>query len=194
MHFYLLFFIFLTTISFFTASAQGNKKTVKRKHRHAVNTVVESADSSKVFIISGRVLQTSSYCGGVAPSHEILEKAATPVAYSGKKFYIREGNTNTLKNKIIGSFTIDSIGKFSVKLHSGTYSVIQEEQVHLLRISDYINPNQQVDTNCLKNWWAAPYALLVVKDKNITDLNFTFHHQCFIADIPCIMYVGPMPP
>ena len=51
------------------------------------------------------------------------------------------------------------------------------------------------DEKCLKAWWAKPYYLLEVKDKDISDLNFTFHHRCFVpGDIPCINYIGPMPP
>ena len=145
--------------------------------------------------VSGNVQQTSSYCGGARPTDEMLKQFATPVAFPNKKFYIRCGKKNTAKGKIVKTFTTDQNGFFSIELKPGTYSIILEEQLKKIKAVDYINQNQQLDTNCVKDWWKKPYYLLVVKDKNISELNFLFHHRCFIkSDIPCITYTGPLPP
>lgn len=149
-----------------------------------------------VFNISGKVTQTSTYCGGAAPSEEILAEYSKAKPYAGKTFYIRKGNTNTLKSKIILSFKADEKGNFSFLLPPGIYSIIQEAQVKEINAKDYNKSGSfQADVTCLKNWWLKPYYTLEVKDKDVTELHFKFHHPCFVSnDIPCIQYTGPMPP
>ncbi|MGZ4049516.1 MAG: carboxypeptidase-like regulatory domain-containing protein, partial [Bacteroidia bacterium] len=145
--------------------------------------------------ISGKVTQTRSYCGGAAPSEEMLKDASTPQIYAQKKFYIRKGSLNTTKKGIELSFTSDDNGAFSFQLAPGTYSIIVEEQVNAINVKKYTTSNLSVDKKCLNDWWKKPYYLLVVTDKNITDLNFNFYHKCFVPDdIPCVEYTGPMPP
>ena len=147
------------------------------------------------FTISGKVTQTSSYCGGAAPSPEMLEELARPVIYAGRKFSIRKGSINTLKEPVILSFKSDNKGLFSFQLPPGIYSVILEEQVKELNTAAYQKQNISADAACLKAWWKKPYYILEVKDKDINTLNFSFHHPCFIPfDIPCLQYTGPYPP
>jgi len=52
------------------------------------------------FSISGKVTQSSDYCGGVEPSAEMLKQLTKSYAYSGKIFYIKRGKTNALKQKL----------------------------------------------------------------------------------------------
>ena len=146
--------------------------------------------------ISGKVTQTSSYCGGAAPSEEMLRQYEQPTPYAGKVFYVRKGNTNDLKQPVVLKFKSDSSGKFSFRLAPGVYSIIQEEQVKALNLKKYVsNSEVSVDQTCLKTWWKKPYQVLVIKDKEVKDLNFNFYHPCFISgDIPCMTYTGPMPP
>jgi hypothetical protein len=149
----------------------------------------------KTYSIKGKVTQTFSYCGGAAPSKEMIDNLAKPVAYPGKKFFVRRGKINSTENKIVKSFISDSIGEFSIDLPAGTYSIIQEEQVNEIKASHLIKENLEVDSACLQKWWSEPYYILEVNGKNKEPLNFNFHHRCFISsDIPCISYHGPMPP
>jgi len=164
----------------------GKTKTVGHQH---------PAKKLKSYLIHGLVEQTSSYCGGARPSQEMLDRLATPISYPNKKFYIRQGKINHTEAKIVKSFTTDSTGKFSIRLKPGTYSIIVEEQLYSIDTIKYENENQEVDRQCLEEWWAKPYHLLIVKNKNITDLKFIFHHRCFVkSHIPCITYKGPLPP
>ena len=161
--------------------------------------VIYSQTSKKktvLFNIRGKVTHTSSYCGGAAPSEEILAEYSKAKPYAGKTFYIRKGNTNTLKSKVILSFKADEKGNFSFQLPPGVYSIIQEAQVKEVNAKDYNkNGNFQADAACLKNWWLKPYYILEIKDNDVSELHFKFHHQCFVPDdIPCIQYIGPMPP
>lgn len=147
--------------------------------------------------VKGKLMQTSKYCGGAKPSEEILKDAATPKPYEGKVFYVRVGKKNSTKAEVITSFTTDANGEFSFQITPGTYSIIQEKQLNALTSADLrsSDPNTKVDSKCMKNWWVKPFHLLVVKTENITIPDWTIHHPCFVSgDIPCIKYVGPMPP
>ncbi|CAN5886742.1 hypothetical protein BH11BAC4_BH11BAC4_22410 [soil metagenome] len=145
--------------------------------------------------VSGVITQTYSYCGGAAAPKQILDQLKTPVPYTGKKFFIRVDNTNTISGKIVKSFTSDSTGGFSFTLEPGIYSIIVEEQLQQIKASDFATEHQQVDENCLSAWWIRPLYILEISDKAITGLNFNFHHPCFISsDIPCLQYSGPPAP
>ena len=141
-------------------------------------------------------MQTNPYCGGAAPSEEMMRQSTTPKAYPNKKFYVRKGNVNSTLMDTILSFTSDLDGNFNFKLAPGIYSIIQSSQLKELDWKNYkSNQYTVVDEKCLQAWWAKPYYLLEVKDKDISDLNFIFRHRCFVpGDIPCINYIGPMPP
>ena len=171
--------------------------TVMNKATRKTKTVVspDQADLLKTYTVTGIVTQTYSYCGGAAPPKQLLDQLATPVAYAGKKFYIRPGKTNSAKIKTVKSFTTNSAGEFSFRLSPGTYAIILEEQLHKIKAGDYAKQDRSVDEKCLQQWWVKPYYVLEVKGRNTNGLNFNFHHPCFISnDIPCITYNGPMPP
>ena len=176
-----LTYLLITVLVVFLNSCNNNKAMVK-----------SSSDSS--FLITGIVLQTSSYCGGAKPPQELLDKLNTPKAYPDKTFYVRAGSKNDVNEKIVVKFSSKMDGTFSFNLKPGTYSVIMEEQLSMIELTDYNTKNQKVDEKCLEEWWGKPYYLLEVTDKNITDLKFTFNQRCFLkTDIPCVTYTGPKP-
>jgi hypothetical protein len=149
---------------------------------------------AKRITISGVVTQTSSYCGGIPPSKQLLKRLATPKPYPAKTFHVIKGDVNTVSREIVLSFTSDQQGAFSFQLSPGTYSIIVDEQAKPLNADDYKKGSISVDEACLKSWWAKPYQLLEVKDADIKGLKFEFHHRCFIRyDIPCLRYTGPLP-
>ena len=160
----------------------------------ATNSGSDSLKKTETYRISGKVEQQFPYCGGAVPTQEMRTKAATPVAYPNKTFYVRAGRTNRENGEVIKRFTTDNEGLYSIALLPGIYSIIVEEQLNAVNPKDYTTENQKVNESCLADWWKKPYYLLEVKDQNITSLNFTFVHRCFLTnDIPCITYTGPMP-
>jgi hypothetical protein len=150
----------------------------------------------KKYTVSGKVTQTSSYCGGARPDEEMLLEAAKPKPYAAKVFYIRKGNENSMLKEIILKFETDLNGNFTIQLPQGIYSIIQSGQEKAFELSDYPSSEfMQVDGGCLKEWWRKPYYVLGILEKNIKGLKFNFHKRCFNnSDIPCIDYNGPMPP
>lgn len=181
--------IFILSFFSLTLFAQTTKKQTRKD-------IVTTAVISKKINISGSVMQTSSYCGGAEMPPEMLEEYSKPYPYNGKVFYIRKGKVNTTKEGVVLSFTVNALGKFAFQLPPGTYSMIQEPQLKALNLKNYqISGFTSADADCLKKWWITPYYILEVKDKEISNLNFEFHHPCFVSgDIPCIQYEGTMPP
>mgnify|MGYP003489950140 CR=1 FL=1 len=152
-------------------------------------------NESRTFQVSGKVTQSFLYCGGANPPRMVIEDLARPVAYPGKKFYIRAGSINNAKLKVVNGFTTDSAGSFSFRIAPGIYSIILEEQLVQPDVKKYEKQNLRLNRKCLDQWFIKPYYIIEVKDKDISDLNFHFLHRCFIdSDIPCISYDGPMPP
>ena len=80
----------------FVFLGMGFAQTNKTKKE---SVIIKKADSkingsSTKFLIKGKVTQTWSYCGGAAPTEEILEQCARPQPYNGKVFFLRKGKVN----------------------------------------------------------------------------------------------------
>jgi hypothetical protein len=178
-------------------SALAQNKNKKTDSRKTVAKKETSANTSlKLFTVTGYVSQTSSYCGGAAPTDEMLREIEKPAPYPNKNFYIKKGNKNNLKEAVILNFKTDAAGNYSFQLTPGIYSVLLEPQLKALNLKEYNQSGHiSADEECLKKWWAKAYYVLEITDKNINGLNFSFHHPCFVSgDIPCLQYEGPMPP
>ncbi|HEV7230798.1 MAG TPA: hypothetical protein VGO45_05690 [Bacteroidia bacterium] len=158
---------------------------------------IYSQKNSKQYTVSGTITQTHSYCGGARPSDEMLARLNTPAPYAGKKLYIRYGNQNSSKKKIIRIISADSAGHFKIQLPSGTYCIIQDEQIKRLDIEHFKKQETEylkLDENCLKNWWSQCFTTFEVKSENKTNLNINFNFPCFTGGTPCMQYTGPLPP
>ena len=158
--------------------------------------LAQSKKPAVYFMVSGKITKTSSYCGGMAPSEEIMAEMMKASPNSGKVLYLRQGAVNDLKKPIVMKIVADSLGKFVLMLKPGVYSIILPEQLKPLDLKKLpIGPNIVADKNCLREWWKKPYFLLEIKDKSIEGLEFNFNRRCFIeGDVPCLNYTGPLPP
>ena len=112
------------------AFSQSIPNGTSKKHRTKTVKKTRPAISLKTYTVTGKVTQTYSYCGGAAPPKDLLDEMATPVAFPGKRFYIRPGVTNNSNVKIVKSFTTAEDGSFSIQLAPGIYAVIVEEQLN----------------------------------------------------------------
>ena len=152
--------------------------------------------ATKKFTIKGRVTQSASYCGGARPSEEMMNELNKAKPYAGKVFYVKKGKQNDAKQKVIMTLVCDSVGNFSGTLPPGNYIIVLAEQTKALDYKALSKmPNIVYDKNCMQQWWLKPYYQFEITDKNIEGLSFHFQHRCFVPlDIPCLSYVGPMPP
>ena len=161
-----------------------------------IGTVFGQVLPKKLFVVKGSVKKNNPYCGGVAPSAEMVAESNKARPYIGKVFYIKRGVTNSTKVKVVLKIVTDSLGQFAIHLEPGQYIFVQAEQVKALDLNKIIIGNfLHADASCLKQWWQTPYYSFEIKDKNIENLKFEFNKRCFVeSDIPCLQYFGPMPP
>lgn len=156
----------------------------------------EAPASSGPQKVSGFITQTSSYCGGARPTEEVLEEYNRPKPYSGKTLFVIGGEKNGSGNKVIAKLSSNDTGYFSLSLSPGVYSIVQEEQMKPLDTRSYNSAKMvEADTTCLRKWWSEPLAVIRVSNKEVKGISINFHHPCFVSgDVPCLRYVGPMPP
>ncbi len=150
--------------------------------------------SSRSFLtLSGKVTFSQEYCGGAAPSEELLQAIRKPKPYVNFKIYVREGVENSLHARIIDSVLTDKDGRFSFTLPPGKYVLLSE--YHKDRKIFKPLPNRRIsDKKCLEEWWRSGLASLDLQ-MSVDTLHFHIHKRCFLPEgVPCLFYTGPMPP
>ena len=147
---------------------------------------------AKYYNISGTVTTTSSYCGGAAPSQEMLAEINKPKPVAGKQLFIFTGNQISDSSLLLSSFTTDSLGHFQIKLKKGTYCIVEVQKSKPLKIPKD-DENSKWDVDCLKEQHSQCDYQLNVIDKNVDDVKINFHQPCGWSR-PCLQYEGPLPP
>ena len=122
--------------------------------------------------IAFTVKYTNTYCGGAAPTPEILEQLETPQALTLTQllFIPKEGN-----NKKAIFATTDSTGLVNVKLLPGTYSVKMSKKFNKTLGLNY-NPT------CKKMLYRVWQTIEIKKDQNSTTI--TLHFSCNPCELP----------
>lgn len=144
------------------------------------------------YSVSGKVITNKVYCGGAAPTKEMLENLKMPILYAGKTFYIKKQSENYVGKEILLSFTSNSFGEFKIQLSPGKYAFFLDEQINEINFKEEKNIN--LNQSCYKDWLQKPFFELEVKKESINDLLFTIPKKCFINfDIPCLEFTGPRP-
>ena len=190
-----ILFILLGLMLFVNETQAQQKKTVKKKHSKHKKKAKKAAPVLPTFNLSGQILIVESYCGGAAPSRELLEEVRSPKPCLEKYFFLKKGDANSAKNPVIDVINVDSTGRFSFKLKQGSYCVIQDFQTKPIQLENYKTSNNfdyQGD-DCMRKYWADCYQTIDLKE-NINDLIITVYKKCFGNGNPCMIYTGPMPP
>lgn len=147
--------------------------------------------------ISGKVVQTSDYCGGANPSEEILEFLRKEKPFPNKEVFVRAGNVNAIKQTIL-KFTTDAEGNFKISLPPGDYCFIDDSKKDALRVPDFTKENQNLapsqqyhltSEECLKQWWETCDKTLKVEKKDLKGVVIKYHRAC---NPPCVVG-GPKP-
>ena len=191
----LIILIFCSLIfSSYEIQAQQKKKTAKKKHAKHKHKKAPAA-AVPTFTLSGKILIVNNYCGGVAPTQELLNSIREPQPCLEKYFFLKKGEANSAKNPVIDVIHIDSTGSFSVQLKKGTYCVIQDFQTKPLKLDNYKESENfkfQGD-DCMRKYWSDCYQTIEL-NQNINDLIITTYKKCFGDGNPCMLYTGPMRP
>jgi hypothetical protein len=144
---------------------------------------------SKKYVIKIKATTTSSYCGGAAPSDDMIDKLKTPRGINGTTFYIISGSTNKADRKIIDSFTTDDLGEANIKMRAGTFAIITAEQRASFKTKSN-NEYQTWDNACLLKTWQKPQAIF--KSTSKKNVSFNIERPCQ-WNMPCGKYTGPLP-
>lgn len=159
----------------------------------------EGFGQKKTSAVTIRVTQTAEYCGGAAPTDEMLAQLRTPMAFPGQKIYLRKGKENCLSKKAV-ELTADSTGFIFTHLEPGFYSVVGKDKSGksyyndlLKRFSKESESYGKIDRECLKKWMQTPMMVIeVAEGKN--DFSVNFENRCPWNSVPCVVYRGPFPP
>lgn len=175
--------------------AQQTKKPVKKKHAKHKKAKRKPAPALPTFTLSGKILMIESYCGGAAPSRELLEEIRKPKPCTEKYFFIKKGDANSAKNPVIDAIHVDSAGSFSIQLKQGTYCILQDFQTKPLQLEQFKSGNnfEYQGDDCMRKYWADCFQMVDLKG-NINDFTITVYKKCFGDGNPCLIYTGPMPP
>ena len=143
--------------------------------------------------LKGYVTTTQNYCGGAAPSPELLADLATPKPLAHKVLYIKLGAQNNSKSVVLKKVISDDSGRFVVQLRVGqTYCFIEDWKAQPFVLPQ--NTETVVwDIHCLRQRYAQADYVIRVKKKDNSTLAINYVIPCFYAPY-CGTYTGPLPP
>lgn len=174
----------------------------KRTNSSSNSSGKEESDSNIKSVVWINLTTTASYCGGAAPTDEIIQDLQTPKKLTQTTIYIREGETNSWSQPIIAKGISDENGVVSVELKDGTYCVVFENKAeksaydNLIKLYGEKTPYRDaVDVECLKTFMEQPEAVFTVKNgKTESAVIINQHQPCSWHSVPCSGYHGPLPP
>lgn len=143
--------------------------------------------------VKGYVTTTQNYCGGAAPSPELLASLATPQPLVHKVLYVKLGTSNTPKSPVVTKIITDDSGLFALKLRVGqTYCFVEEWKTKPFVVPQ--NTSTVIwDIQCLRQRYAQADYIITIGRKNNSLLRINFPIPCFYAPY-CGHYTGPLPP
>lgn len=147
--------------------------------------------------VSGTLTESSSYCGGAAPSREQEAWHQTPRPHRCL-LYLKKAAESHWDEPIIDSISPDENGYFEFWLEPGEYIVLranQNDPDYLNRVLSSGNQYLMVDDDCVREWFANGLFQVTVSNQFVEDLHYNFYQACFVPyAIPCLQYTGPYPP
>lgn len=150
--------------------------------------------NAKTFTVSGNVLVTSPYCGGAAPTPDMVAAAKTPQPYANQGFLIRKGAVNAPGTAMVTRVRTDAKGTWSVQLAPGTYCMVLEEKENRRTPEFLATQYYEIDKKCDDKWLNGCELSFTVADKNISGLRLSLSRKCHINSFsPCIQWGGPLP-
>ena len=79
-------------------------------------------------LVVGNITNNSEYKGGANPSQEILDALAIYRPSANQNFYIRNANNYSSFSNILGTFTTDNDGNYTISLPVGSYGILGQEK------------------------------------------------------------------
>ena len=144
-----------------------------------------------------KVTETRHYCGGAAPSEDILQQLATPNPKINFSLHVRPGSSNDFEAKAISAMTNEQ-GMANFELEAGSYCLVLDEKKDEPKAENYQAQFLQIDTECLPQWGQkCELSFTVNEDGSVTpaDLELKLVKRCHLNTYsPCVIWDGPIPP
>lgn len=83
---------------------------------------------AKDILVKGTIMHTRTYCGGAAPSEDMIDKMKKEIPFANHNFVVKKTTTDVNSAPIFKDFTTDEKGNFSISLPKGNYSVFIQEK------------------------------------------------------------------
>lgn len=135
--------------------------------------------------VKGQAFYVRSFCGGARLTYKQEKAIRTPHPLSGKKLYIRKGDTNKLKNPVIDSIVTGDSGYFSLSLPPGSYCIIDKQKVdsayYKSIIKEYATNHKytsKANVKCLDQWLSKPEYTFTVIRGTANHIKITFYQKC----------------
>lgn len=145
--------------------------------------------------IQGIVKFTYDYCGGAAPSDEMLKRLQTPRAISNYILYLKAGTKNN-DTPVLDSSNCNEQGQYNFKVKPGKYVILTVDQIKNFSTKNYTSKYLQVDDEqCLKQWWENGLYKVTVGNEDVALADTILNQRCNgLGLIPCMSFTGPLPP
>lgn len=137
------------------------------------------------------------YCGGAAPTREMLNRTASE---KNAGFYLiyQNGCGDSLWKR---EFSTDSLGKIRLYLPAGKYCLkrtaknIPFEEFYKFHKKENDNFNIYGTKECYYKWWkSCNYSFETANEHEIKEIEIILPSRCFTGENPCQEYIGPYPP
>lgn len=125
--------------------------------------------------VKGKILHTADYCGGAAPSEEIIKNLATEKPLANTQLFLKAGNSDLRDKPILQTLTTDANGNFELSVAAGTYSLVVREKTQ--DFSKGIMAKFGNTPECI-SWQNSPNIVIVVKKSSKKAITYKTHIDC----------------
>lgn len=157
--------------------------------------------SKKEALVEFHIMKKGVYCGGARPSEQMLMELEKTVPLGSIQFYIKTGTVNDPSAPAICSSITDEEGLAFVNLKPGDYLLVFEDKQDWSQYTRWKeefaiakHPYGAMDTLCLRNWIQTPEVVFHVHVDSTHRIEIVRPDKCFWNNIPCIEYIGSIPP
>lgn len=152
----------------------------------------QRTSKGSLMTVKGKVTTTADYCGGAAPSEEMLDELRKPKPAVRKLIFVKYGVSNDEKTRVVKRIMTDERGEFQVQLKKGfDYQFVEEWKAMPFKVPENTEWTTW-DAACLKKRYQTPDAVLRKKQRNQL-VSINYHQPCFYRPY-CGTYSGPLPP
>ena len=148
--------------------------------------------AKKNILVRGTVSYLQPYCGGAAPTPEMVARQNILQPSRAFILHFKKGSRNSGGSKIIQTVTTNETGYFEVRLPKGEYCVVED-----YKSKPFVIPADKQftvwDTTCLKKAYESCDYQLKVIAANKDTIKLIYRNTCFYSP-KCGSYNGPMPP